>query len=298
MGLETTAVGADKVEEMDKKRKSTETEMANPSDNKKQKKEGSSLLLKKSRTAPTETAVKEKPGEKGEKVMCPRARQWVSVKKFCLKMHKVSNMYQDDHEEFKKFKAFAVRAARKTRYCNNFCPGPITDKDDFRTEWSFVDKNRWFMFLFLRQVQKLEESFKKTCLKITDKPELDTIRRAKINLKIALSADPVLEYVEQRIPELNECGAVSWTKSEKHRLMFIYRLKKDFKPNITWDKVNTFFNCRNKNTIKMKLKEMIKEARAKPLTNYHPRKKKVKKDGENSKDAKNSTKSEKKKSGQ
>jgi len=295
-----TAAEADMEKEKDTKRKSTETDMANPSNTKKQKKSESSLLLKKSATAESgestagsggslmlakkvreqnlmkarqnsestdaaETAVKQKAAKsKGE--MSPRAKQWIAVEKFCLKLDKVSNIWQDDHPQFQQFKAIAGRTRKRRLFCNNLCPGPIDDRDNFESEWGHIDKNRFHMLEFLRKIQKLEESFKKTCLQVHDKKELDTIRRAKINLKKALKVDPVLEYVEQIVPDLNDCATVPWTKSEYHRIMFIYRLKRYYKPNMTWIKLTTFFNCRSPSAVKNKFKECVAKAKAKPLS--------------------------------
>jgi len=336
-----TAAEVDMEKEKDTKRKSTETDMANPSNTKKQKKSASSLLLKKSAIAESgeslmlrkksttagsgeslmlvkkrtaaesdesktidnsepagaaETAVEQRAdgdrksktvpkraGKKGEGELSPRGKQWNAVQKFCLKLHKVSIIWQDDLPQYKKFKVIAGKTAKRRRFCNNLCNGAIDDRDNFDTEWGHIDKNRFHMFEFLRQIQKLEESFKKTCLQFTDKKELDTIRRAKINLKRALKVDPVLEYVEQIAPNPNECGSVDWTKSEIHRIMFIYRLKKYYKPNMTWAKLTTFFNCRSVSAVRNKFKECVAGACAKPLTHFNLPKNKGKADTQDTK---------------
>lgn len=292
-----------------KKRKSTESGMENKSEKKKKRK--SSLLLRKTTDGDESTEDNDKSGDVGKSLtvatsdtvatpeksvaasetaasgkpaihktvlkegeVSPRGMHWLAVEKFCLKMHKVSNIYQDDHQEFKKFKVFAGRTARKVNYCNNWCPGPLSKTDNFETEWGTSDKNRWFVFEFLRKVQKLEKEFTKKCLKDTDKEEWDTIKRAKRKLAKALKGDPVLEYVDHKKKlERSECNTTEWTKSEKHRIMWIYRIKRYYQPNITWDKLRTYFNSRSMMALKMKYRAMIMEAKAKPLLRNQPKKK-------------------------
>lgn len=275
MVLDMKAEEARMLKENDNKRKRTETEMANPSDTKKQKR--SSLLLVKAADPVTDDkpGVVEAPNQKDtpetavkkedlQEKASPRGKQWIAVAKFCLKLHKVSWIYQDDHPEFKKFMRLAGSTAKRVKYCNELLPGPISKKDNWNTLWGPVDKNRWFMMMFLRQLQSLQASFVKKCLTLNDKEDLDTIRRAKINMKKALSKDPVLEYVENIPREVNKSGVVNWTESEKHRIMFFYRVKRYFKPNIGWDKVTTFFNCRTNFAVKTRFKAMRIEAKAPP----------------------------------
>lgn len=264
----STTAGTGKSLMLVKKSTATESDESKTIDNSEPAGVAETAVEQKADGDPKSKAAPKWAGDTGE--VSPRGKQWLAVEKFCLKLHKVSNIWHDDHPRFKQFKHIAARTAKRRRFCDNLCHGPIDDRDNFESVWGHIDKNRFHMLEFLRKIQKLEESFKKTCLEVHDKKELDTIRRAKINLKKALKPDPVLAYIEQIVPDLNDCGTIPWTKSEYHRIMFIYRLKRYFKPNMTWIKLTTFFNCRSLSALKNKFKECVTKAKAKPLSRYNP----------------------------
>lgn len=194
----------------------------------------------------------------------PRGEQWRAVGKFCMEMYKLSTSYLEEHVELKKFENHAEMTAKRVKWCNDNCPGPLSTDDEFKTPWGPNDKNRWRMFKFLGKVKKLVNSLSSECLKANDREGLETIRKAEKQLRVVLRADPVLDYIDNKKIDAKK-NVVSWAKSETQRIKFIYRLKRWHKRLVDWNLLTSFFANRSRSALRRKFRDLGYKAKVLPL---------------------------------